>query len=414
MLALLVLLLAPPWGVRHDPIFAGDPTPGTVALTPGELAAVGWLHFAGQPGPDGHQCTVTLITARVALTAGHCFAAGVEGFEVSVGPDGAAPLATAAVVDTALHPHDDVALVLLDGPIDAGLPAFSAIPLALTPPEGLLGHTLTAVGYGHQGDGVAAGRRFADLNVGCVEPAFLLLDSPRQALCRGDSGGPLLMLDPLLQRPAVVAIEVGGNRDCPDLAGGPEAIDAWLAIQKDWMVRVDRVRLWIEAETARLEGRGLGALCGGLSERGRCDGEVLRWCAGVLPLERDCRLEGATCGATPSGPACVPPALCGADEGVTCEGAILRRCRGGRVESVDCAAAGQTCAPGVSDCVPVCYARSVAEAVPVATGGARFRGGCAAAGGAAAVGWGWALLALSLRRRRPRARRQGPRRPPRG
>ena len=86
-------------GTYLNPIFAGDPTPGTVALTPGELAAVGWLHFAGQPGPDGHQCTVTLITARVALTAGHCFAAGVDGFEVSVGPDGTAPLATAAVVD---------------------------------------------------------------------------------------------------------------------------------------------------------------------------------------------------------------------------------------------------------------------------------------------------------------------------
>lgn len=93
------------------------------------------------------------------------------------------------------------------------------------------------------------------------------------------------------------------------------------------------------------------AACGGAMDVLRCEGDVVRSCAGGHDQSQNCAADGLTCADDGSGPRCVSPVCALSPTGTLCDGAVLRSCRDGIVESEhDCAAEGATCDGAAGTC----------------------------------------------------------------
>jgi murein DD-endopeptidase MepM/ murein hydrolase activator NlpD len=92
--------------------------------------------------------------------------------------------------------------------------------------------------------------------------------------------------------------------------------------------------------------------CGGEMDVLRCEGEVVRACAGGRDQSRDCAAEGLACADDGSGSRCVAPACRSVPNGSVCDGDVLRACADGAVASErDCAGEGATCDAGAAACL---------------------------------------------------------------
>ncbi|MCA9565400.1 MAG: trypsin-like serine protease, partial [Myxococcales bacterium] len=103
---------------RTQEIVNGTRDPQAIALTSGQIEAIGYLYYGGDPSQTF--CTGTLISDRVVITAEHCTsgnAADEIGFGFGQEPD--EPTGFYAVERIYAHPEVDAAtLVLAESPLD--------------------------------------------------------------------------------------------------------------------------------------------------------------------------------------------------------------------------------------------------------------------------------------------------------
>ena len=232
-------------------------------LSAEEYRSFAWIHPADSPSEV--TCSGALVTPRHMLTAAHClepYQSSSRGLRFGVGvglsPTGSSDRAFAKPQKAIQHPDLDLALVtLLDRPkLD-----LVTLPLVFEP---LLDHesNIEAVGYGERGDpDQAAGRYFLALDqLEYDEQTQLLSVSPKHSgtgLCYGDSGGPLISLEPLARtvsarilledesllgqqeseqrRSAIVGLESIGSRSCMGVERVQliSAQEAWLRATLD-------------------------------------------------------------------------------------------------------------------------------------------------------------------------------------
>ena len=208
ILALLVVGALPPMA---------QITPGDHPMSPAEQApwaAIGQITYGGPPG--GAICTGALVAADLVLTAGHCvaikdvamraadiqFAAGWRaGASVAIRHGKEIILAE----PTAGQPRSlsqDVALIVLDAPIEAGV-----IPPLLLSRQDLFSETYTLMGYRRDAPDIIrrnescalAGTRPGVLQLGCV-------------VVSGNSGAPVLaQRKGVWQIAAVIAAAAGAQ-----------------------------------------------------------------------------------------------------------------------------------------------------------------------------------------------------------
>lgn len=188
-------------------------------------------------------------------------------------------------------------------------------------------------------------------------------------------------------------------------------------------------------------GASVPTACGDVDANGRCDGDVLVWCADGTRRQRDCAASGLACVAlSDRSHTCeATPSTCTVDD-EGCDGGVAIRCQGGALVRDPCAARGAICVhespaaprclveppdpdpgPGPSTDPSTDPSADPGADPPATTGsdpsggvgaptsddpdGAESAGSGCAAGGAAAPPWAallFPLLALALRRRRAR------------
>ncbi len=117
---------------------------------------------------------------------------------------------------------------------------------------------------------------------------------------------------------------------------------------------------------------GSAPACSGLTEQGRCDGDVLEYCEDGISTSLDCAVAGQTCGVEAGRAECMDTVRAVACAELThlgaCDQAFLRYCDPALdvARSINCAAYGQTCDPtaatdGGASCVSYGTCGSVDE-----------------------------------------------------
>ena len=273
-------------------IVNGTRDPEAVALTEGEILAIGWLFRPG--AVQDVFCTGTLITPDVVATASHCvFGYNPEDVGFGFGLEPSAPDATFGLSDIWVHPTLDAALLVLEEAVSERLPDVEPIPPNIDAPRNeQIGEQFQAGGYGATRDPSRTGRWFATVYLYQITDTLVIVDGRGdQGICFGDSGGPVIGLsedgDPVLY-----GVESGGDATCVDI---------------DRLTRVDVFYDWA---LPVLEGGAPEGHCGDLDARGRCDGNTLEWCHEGALRQRDCAAEGLECGYHERvGHTCVTPTL---------------------------------------------------------------------------------------------------------
>lgn len=380
-------------------VFAGVGLMATPALgAPGAAAPV----VGGTPTSDYPEvvalrsplgpvfCTGTVIAPHVVLTAAHCLGeTRTPAIELAAQPGPTVP-AIRAVAAIAHPEHDpttldhDLALLVTA----AALPVAPAAPLDAPPPGGLVGATVTLVGYGLTavGDTTPAERRVAQTPILEVDAnSFRFGPTPAQT-CAGDSGGPAF-------------IDVAGGRRLAGVTSSGDAACAAFAID----MRVDYyVAAFLAPWLDRLHpgAAPAGARC---YYEGHCGAGA---CA--TPADGGFAYCAASCG---GGAACPDGQRCAAG---TCQfdgpspGAFGARCG----DDADCVSEVCATAPGATTgtCSAECYPDGLACEVGAcaAIDADTYRcfpaddGGCGV-GRRPAAPVGVLVVALARRRRRDRA-----------
>lgn len=322
---------------RTSAIRNGQRDPRITPMTAGQVMSIGYLHGPGSA--DTAFCTGTVIAPRVVVTARHC-TLGVTpaeiGFGVGVVPSEA--IADFAVESVVEHAEQDVSLLVLTRPATLDVPGLVPLDINRQPlGDADLGRQVEAAGFGETLDPTRIGRYFALVMLTAVDDTYVLVDGQqREGLCFGDSGGPVLGLDPL-GHPAILGVEHGGEESC---------------VGRDQLTRLDRVQAWIDGVIESLPPE---QACGAESYAGHCEGDVAVWCHENGQLARlDCAAEGRVCAYVDAetGFYCNTRDNCAA-ELTGCNGEVRIFCTNGVVAQEDCAARGGLCTQdaGGSICV---------------------------------------------------------------
>jgi hypothetical protein len=291
---------APRLATLEQDIRNGTREPEAVALTPGQVLALGWLFQAGDP--SANFCTATLIGPSTIITASHCTQGSRPqdmGFGVGLMPtEPDATFRVAAIYD---HPQLDMSVISLSENALDRLPQLEPIAVNTADPSVLEGSEVQVGGYGETYDRRRSGRYFATVLLSQVRGDEIVVDGRGvQGLCFGDSGGPVIgVIGP---SPVVMGVESWGDQSCVDV---------------DHLTRTD-----VDPDFIRsiLEGGAPPDACNGIDYLGHCVGQVAEWCESGGLQRVDCVAEGGHCAYVDdeTGWYCVegPPPSGGADQGV--------------------------------------------------------------------------------------------------
>src|SRR5690606_23033746 len=199
-----------------------------------------------------------------------------------------------------------------------------------------VGRETEASGYGQTENGSTGTRLFSALPIASFERSqrgemIVVNGNGRGGVCRGDSGGPIMVRSDS-GSVRVVGVVSTGDGSCTVIAK---------------FTRADYVRPWIESTAGPIppdEDPG----CGDVTSEGRCMDGAAVYCGPDAMLRRDECAAGQACGydAAQGGYRCLQPASdpCqGIDSYGTCDGQVARWCERGQLRSRDCGACGQAC-----------------------------------------------------------------------
>jgi len=289
------------WGESLEsltsPIVNGSRAPRSVGLSPAEQLAIGWL--SNYQSPETTFCTGTLITSRIVITANHCVR-NRQASELTFGL-GAQQETAPAMFDISLieqHPTVDAAMLFLatdamdtlvqlgrgTGLAETDLQPISPNRHTLNDADGdaLLGRMVEVAGYGETRNPEQEGRFFATVEVIEISDEFVVVEGNGVAgLCFGDSGGPVIAIN-VRGKPVILGVEHGGDDTCSGT---------------DFLVRLDKIRDWIDAGIQRTWAQNpVGGPCHDLGFKGRCVGDTAEWCDESFQVRRrDCGALNAAC-----------------------------------------------------------------------------------------------------------------------
>ncbi len=175
---------------------------GTPSLADEAVVTVRLQNYNAEGYVSGyHICTGTLVTQHIVSTARHCMSRDNKprrSSDVTIftgaQPDLFGDNKT-DIVAYATHPSADLALLLMEAPIDV-----VPVPISELSPEEYIGQPVRIVGYGKTTDdkNATAGTKITANSIlnGLVERSLgscLVVGPEPSALCNGDSGGPTFL-----------------------------------------------------------------------------------------------------------------------------------------------------------------------------------------------------------------------------
>ncbi|MGF1511488.1 MAG: trypsin-like serine protease [Myxococcota bacterium] len=350
----------------------GTTAPSVVALTPGQIQALVSVWS------DTGFCSGIVVGPGSVLTAAHCTIE--SNLSVRFGRDALQPSARRDVISIAVHPELDLAMLRL---AEDALSDLDVTPIALGRHSiGLddIGTLVEVAGFGLsvERDGLLGFLASPLVRVGAE--TVDVDGGGRQGLCFGDSGGPILMVDPNEEDVRVMGVLSEGDLDCigedryalvePGLAflervgaplagsgppvcgriterGGCSSTGNALACTGDGLSES------ICPVTCGFNGEGYGCIdapsdCGDVPSTGRCSANTLSWCEEGVVRQRQCDACGETCRFVPEGDtyACVFEACGDLGSSGRCAGdTVVEYCDvSNRFRQFDCASIGQRCA----------------------------------------------------------------------
>jgi hypothetical protein len=303
-------------------VYYGTLLPSHVPLEPGQILAIG----------DFNGCSGTLIAPRWVLSADHCRLNPGVRFCMGEQPDD--PNICLTVVRVIAHPQNDLALAELETDAVVEVPGLQPIPIMTDRMDASwLGRLAEAAGYGQTEDGTLGTRYFVTEPIVDLNGSFLTVDGDGSSgLCRGDSGGPVMVIAPDATVRVAGAL-YGGDASC---------------VGRDSYTRTDLAREWIETYTGPTVAQP--GSCGSIDAVGACfSADTALWCEGGTVLRSETCAEGTRCGWDDAAAAfrCIagPDPCEGYDRRGGCDGAVAYWCESGALRARDCGSCGETCDP---------------------------------------------------------------------